>query len=93
MWGWNLLLVCPPAPEDEDTMGLAPDHSHEVSWNLFAGGGPCLQLVKKNTTSVKYNKTRCVHICHHVQAQPQIKVEQAMEMITGGWEERKQERS
>ena len=37
--------------------GLVPYHHNKVSHNLFAGGGPCLQLVQ-HATSVKHNKAK-----------------------------------
>ena len=50
-----------------DIVGSVPDlchrkHSHNVSWNLFGGGGSCLQRVKNATSEkrhkAKLNKTR-----------------------------------
>lgn len=48
-------------------MGSVLEHCNKVSYNLFTGGGACLQFVKivtsKKFKKAKHDKTRYLYIC------------------------------
>lgn len=83
--------ILPIKAQLRDTTGLAPDHSNKVSRNLFCWGRvlPSTCFKKHNICEVQYNKM-CSYLSSCTSPTP-IKAEQAMEMITGGWGERRGE--